>query len=204
MKVTELKEIYDKFVEANPTKSGDDFPFNQYVKIEDYIPVAAKIDIAQKAVAEIFEEEDGIRTYDKIVSYIIEELTIISLYTDLEYDEDDTFEAYDTLTSIGFIDYLRDMDYEDIYRFISIYNDILYQLVDEHNSLSAVVNRGLLRLENHIVNAIDGFAEKANINPEEIDKLKESLLSINSTMDRVSDVKSAEIIKAYKEKGENE
>lgn len=204
MKVTELKEIYDKFVEATPEKSGDDFPFNQYVKIEEYIPIAAKIDIAQKAAVEVYTEENGYRSYDKIVSDIIKSLTIISLYTDLEYDEDTTFEAYDFLTSMGFFDYLIDMDYEDIYRFKAIYDDIIYQLVDEYNSLPSVVNRGLLRLENRIVDAIDNFAEKANINPAEMDKLKESLLNINSTIDRVSDVKSADIIEAYKDKGDHQ
>ena len=198
MKVTELKEIYDKYYEDASVNPSDEFPFNQHVKIESYIPIAAKIDIAQKAAAEVYEESDGIRSYDTTVAKILKQLTVISLYTDLEYDEDETFEAYDLLAQMGFFNYLMGMDYVDTIRFEEIYEETLYQIVDDYNSLPAVLNRGLLRLEERIVNSIDNFAEKASINPEEMDKLKESLLSINSTMDRVKDVKSADIVEAYK------
>lgn len=199
MTITELKEIYNKATTDN-AKLKYDFPFDEYVKIESYIPIAAKIDIAQKAAAEVYEEYDGIRSYDKVSSDIIRDLTVVSLYTNIEYTEDETFEAYDELTKMGFFNYLLDMDdYMDIYRFRQIYDDILHQIVDEHNSLPNVVNRGLLRLEDKLVTAINNFADKANVNPEEIEKLKESLLNINSTMDRVKDVSSKEIVEAYKE-----
>ena len=49
MTITELKEIYNKATTDN-AKLKYDFPFDEYVKIESYIPIAAKIDIAQLSI----------------------------------------------------------------------------------------------------------------------------------------------------------
>lgn len=199
MKVTELKQKFDDFIASHSEMDAEAFPFTQYIKIENYIPIAAKLDVAQKAAAELYEEENGIRSYDTSSANIVQDLTVISLYTDLEYEEDETFEAYDMLTQMGIFDYFRDMDYEDIFRFREIFDNTLAQIVDDYNTLPNVVNKGLLRMENRIVDAINNFANKANMDPESIQQLQDSIMNIQSTMKQVEGIKAADVVEAFKE-----
>lgn len=199
MKVSELKEKYDIFVKEHDELQAESFPFTEYVKITDYLPIGAKIDIAQKAAAELFDEDNGIRYVDEVAVTIVRDLTIISAYTDLDFEEEETFEAYDALCQMDFFSYLRDMDYKDIFNFMDIFDKMLASIVDQYNSLSAVMNRAFLRLENRLVDAIDRFSENAHISPEELDTLKKSIKSIDRTMTKVKDVKAAEVVEALKE-----
>lgn len=198
MKINELKEKIDEWRNSHQAIEWDKFPITDYVNIKEYVPIETKIDIAQKAAAELYEQEGGIRTYDLTSADIIYDLTAVSLYTDLDYDADESFEAYDILEEIGFFDYLRDVNEDEMIRFRKVFDNILISLVDDYNSLSAVLDRGLKRFEDRIATAIERLGE-SGLTMEEIEKMQGALQNINETMKKVEDVKAVDVIEAYKE-----
>lgn len=197
MKITELKENINTWRESHPEIEWDKFPVSDYVTIKEYIPIEMKIDVAQKAAVELIEQEDGIRTYSRTSSEIIFNMTVISMYTDLDYEVDETFEAYDILEQYNFFDYLRVMLEDELGRFQFVYDNTLKSLVDDYNSIPAVLDRGLKRFEDRIASSIEKLSE-SGLNMEEIEKMQGALQSINETMKSVEGVKASDVIEAYK------
>ena len=197
MKINELKEKIDEWRNTHESIDWDKFPFTDYVNIKGYIPIATKIDIAQKAAAELYEQEEGIRTYDLTSADIIYNMTVISLYTDIDYEVDESFETYDILEEMGFFEYLDGVNEDEMIRFRKVFDNTLISLIDDYNSLPAVLDRGLKRFEDRIAASIEKLSE-SGLNMEEIEKMQGALQNINETMKKVEGVKASDVVEAYK------
>ena len=84
-----------KFVNANS--------ITEYIKkeleVKEYIPFVEKQSIAQVVLETCASIKDGVITIDSIQKYIIFTITVLSTYTNLEFDGETDLDAYDMLCS---------------------------------------------------------------------------------------------------------
>lgn len=125
-----------------------------------YVPVREKIKFIDVLISEIINYSEGIVTYDSITRKISLLTTLVVMYTDVEIV--DAYEAYDELLSSGvLVDILKDVE-SDYREFVDLFDAKFNDVVRQHNSLEAVVNRNVMEIGAQLINALVGVANSSS------------------------------------------
>lgn len=154
----------------------------------NYIPVKVKQDIALRTLEQCTKNDNGFICLDKFIENICFSMFMFNTYTEVKISEDfDTLlEEYDKLCSIGALDLVKELYFEDYTRAERILSYEEGKLMHQNSveasfaQIASGINVSLTTLANAFAKKIDGFdinsilPESADINEllSTLDKLK--------------------------------
>ena len=153
----------------------------------NYIPVKVKQDIALRTLEQCTKNDNGFIHLDKFIENICFSMFMFNAYTEVKISEDfDTLlEEYDKLCSIGALDLVKELYFEDYTRAQRILSYEESKLM-YHNSVEASfaqiasgINVSLTTLADSLARKIDGF-DINSILPESTD-----INELLSTLDKL-------------------
>ena len=160
----------------------------EYIKkkleVKDYVPFVEKQSIAQIVLESCANIKDGVVAIDSIQKYIVFTITVLSTYTNLEFDgNENDLDAYDALCSyqIGdgtLLDEIVKTFEKEYVRCNDILNMMTADLMAENN------------IEKQVGKFLSGISEKINnLGDSLIDKLGDFNMDFNQLdIDKLSDV----------------
>ena len=160
----------------------------EYIKkkleVKDYVPFVEKQSIAQIVLESCANIKDGVIAIDSIQKYIVFTITVLSTYTNFEFDgNENDLDAYDALCSyqIGdgtLLDEIVKTFEKEYVRCNDILNMMTADLMAENN------------IEKQVGKFLSGISEKINnLGDSLIDKLGDFNMDFNQLdIDKLSDV----------------
>ena len=159
----------------------------EYIKekleVKDYVSFVEKQSIAQTVLESCANMKDGVISIDSIQKYIIFTITVLSTYTNLEFDAEDALDAYDALCSyqIGdgtLLDEIVKTFEKEYVRCNDILNMMTADLMAENN------------IEKQVGKFLSGISEKiGDLGDSLIDKLGKFNMDLNQLdIDKLSDI----------------
>ena len=154
------------------------------LEIKDYIPFVEKQSIAQIVLGSCANIKDGVITVDSIQKYIIFTISVLSTYTNLEFNGDETdLDAYDALCSyqVGdgtLLDEIVKTFEKEYVRCNDILNMMTADLLAENN------------IEKQVGKFLSGVSEKINnLGDSLIDRLGDFNVDLNQLdIDKLSNI----------------
>ena len=178
MKVAEfIQDFKDKKIMN--TKIDPD-AVSKYIKkeleIKDYIPFVEKQSIAQVVLESCGHIKDGVIAIDSVQKYIIFTIMVLSTYTNLEFNEDESgLEDYDILCSFPVNDgTLLDAIIQTFEKEYVRCNDILNMMTADlmaENNIEKQVGKFLSGLSKKIEDFSDAFIQNIFDVPESLNQL---------------------------------
>lgn len=104
------------------------------ISIENYIPVLLKKEVINAIIDSFIDYENGMITYEPINKHICFTLGIITLYTNLSY-EDEGSESYDLLMKNDIVDYVIKKIGVDYMDFLALFEETLKSKISFNNSI---------------------------------------------------------------------
>ena len=165
---------------------------SEYIKkeleVREYVPFVEKQSIAQIVLGSCTNIKDGVITIDSLQKYIIFTITILSTYTNLEFNGNETdLDAYDALCSyqIGdgtLLDEIVKTFEKEYVRCNDILNMMTADLMAENN-IEKQVGKFLSEMSEKINNLGDSFINKLgdfdmDLSQLDIDKLSDVISKI--------------------------
>lgn len=191
MKINEFVQNF-KDAKIQNTKVSPD-AVEKYIKreleVKDYVPFVEKQAIAQVVLETCGYMEDNVITIDTVQKYIIFTITVLSTYTNLEFNGDGTdMESYDALCSY-LVDggTLLDVIIKTFEKEYSRCNDILNMMTADllaENNIEKQIGKFLSMLSSKIETLGDGLIGNLSNIPEEIGQL-----DINKLANVISKIK---------------
>ena len=183
-----VKEFVEKFKNAKivnskvaPNAVGD--YLKKELEIKDYVPLIEKQSIAQIVLETCAHMNNGVIAIDSIQKYIIFTITVLSDYTNLEFDGANDLEDYDVLCShqIGestLLDEIIKTFEKEYVRCNYILNIITADLMAENN------------IEKQVGKFLSGISEKINdLGDSLINKLGDFNMDLNQLdIDKLSNI----------------
>lgn len=135
------------------------------LEVKDYIPFVEKQSIAQIVLESCANIQDGVVTIDSVQKYMIFTITVLSTYTNLEFEGNEIdLDAYDMLCSYSLGDgTLLDAIVKTFEKEYSRCNDILNMMTADllaENNIEKQVGRLLTKLSTKIDNFGDIISDK--------------------------------------------
>lgn len=208
MQLKELKEQYDAYKKGLGDISDYDWHnsrrefLKQNIKIAEYVPFTAKVALVTDLAEDLVKEENGHMTVNPIEYEVLRTMSIVNLYTDIEYDIRDSeaddeanegkyepIEVYEVLSQMGIEQILYCN--EDAALFSEWLHGSVYGMAEDYNSVGAVFNRRLGAIEDAIVNAVEKLGEM-NMDPKMLEEVGKTIEHINGT---VNDVRQFSVLK---------
>ena len=165
---------------------------SEYIKktleVKDYVPFIEKQSIAQIVLESCANLEDDVVVIDSVQKYIIFTVTVLSTYTNLEFEGDETdLDAYDMLCSCQVGDgTLLDAIVKTFEKEYSRCNDILNMMTADllaENNIEKQVGKFLTKLSDKVNTFGDTIIDKLgnfdmDLNQLDIDKLTNAISKI--------------------------
>lgn len=201
MQLQELKQKFNQFKDENKELEYNEFCekrrdwLKDQITIATYLPFQTKVAMALNVVESLIKEEDDMLTYDPIEKDVITFMTLVNMYTDIEYEFEDTdddndegVEIYNDLCEIGVDDFLDFCDLsDDMSVFQGWVDNEIYTKCTERNSIGSVLNRRLISIENTIISMVDKLANM-ELKPEALTEVAETIDRINNTVGEVKEL----------------
>lgn len=151
------------------------------LEVKDYVPFVEKQSIAQIVLESCADLDNGVVVIDSVKKYIIFTITVLSTYTNLEFEGDEAgLDAYDMLCSCQVGDgTLLDAIVKTFEKEYSRCNDILNMMTADllaENNIEKQVGKFLTKISNKIDTFGDAIIDKLgnfemDLNQLDIDKL---------------------------------
>lgn len=122
------------------------------IKIEKYVSFIVKKGVIEAIINSFLETENGLYAYDAMNKHLSFVLGFISIYTNLSYDEDEEYVAYDELMATGLVDKIIEAIGYDYGDFVNLFEETLRTKIEINNSSPAVLNSFLIGLTAAIEN----------------------------------------------------
>ena len=180
--INEFKE--KKVMNSKVNENAVSDYIKQALEVRDYIPFVEKQSIAQIVLESCSHIKDSVITIDSIQKYIIFTITVLSTYTNLEFDGDNNdLDSYDALCSyqIGdntLLDEIVKTFEKEYIRCNDILNMLTADLLAENN------------IEKQVGKFLSGISKKINnLGDSLIDKLGDFNIDLNQLdIDKLSDI----------------
>ena len=189
MKIAEFVEAYEAKKFMTITKNGADEKsewLREELKIKTYIPFKHKREIAEMIVAQNISEEDGIKKYDDINSYVSLIVASIAEHTALEFSSDPVAD-YDLLAESGLLPQII-AEFQSSHEEIGVLLKMAIASELEDNNINVLVGHFL----DNILKKLDGVGEalKSKLDGFDIKDLlgdikPEDLAKLNVVLDKL-------------------
>lgn len=163
----DIKEFREKY-EINAEKAVEDL-----LEIKEYLPVAEKYLLATTVADACFDvDENGVYSMDTFKLHMAFITKIIEEYTNLVIDPEETFEAYDWLTTTGVMGKILEEIEAEYSAVQSMMNGYIQDKMSYENSTAKILSTGITALLSSIEetsgglldmvgNAVQGFDAKS-------------------------------------------
>lgn len=190
MKIAEFIEAFKAKkvmnTQINPNVIGDFI--KKELEVKAYVPLVEKQSIAQIVLESCANIKDGVIAVDSIQKYVIFTITILSTYTNLEFDgNENDLDAYDALCSYQIGDHtLLDEIVKTFEKEYVRCNDILNMMTADllaENNIEKQVGKLLSKISEKISVLGDSLIDKlgdfdTGLNQLDIDKLSDIISKI--------------------------
>jgi len=162
-----IGEIINEF-KVKKTATEKKACLRKYVEITDYVDYAMKVAVSRSVIKEVCLNEDtmefNLNTPERYLAFVI---TSISLYTNIEFNDEDDYSTYDLMKTNGFLDelfsYLNEST-DDYKEFSTVWNMCFEDLKEYYSSIETLFRKAATRIGliseigmNKLANAINGL-----------------------------------------------
>lgn len=148
------------------TKNGVDEKI-EYLKkelnVKNYIPFADKRELCAAVIDACCTKEDGLVKVDSVSRYIVFTISIISHYTDLEFNSDeeyDSLDEYDMLCEAGLLNPILALIGDEYATCNNILNMMMDDVMTNNNTVEAVLGHALGSVSDSLDDLIGALADK--------------------------------------------
>lgn len=134
------------------------------IKVKGYIPFAMKKSAIEVVLDELLVINNGFYSCDPMMEHLLFSLSVVSIYTNLIYEEEEGIASYDALVESGLLDEIIQRIGYDYTDYVHFFEETLRNRINENNSLASIVNEFLTG----ILGSIESF---------DAEKIKESFLT---------------------------
>ena len=176
--------IIKEFIENY--KNGEIENLKETLAIRDYAQFAEKYDLCSSVLAECntVDNKTGVVTVDSIMRHVVFAISILSLYTNLEFTSDENSEItsideYDMLCESKLLRPIIDEFAEEYAECEHMLNTMQNDLVANSNTVVNVISS----LAKQLVGAVESFSDtmkNMNLDQDNIDKITDILGAIKS------------------------
>lgn len=182
MKITEFVNAY-KAKNFMNTKQGVEERI-EWIKKElglvSYLPFADKRELCKDVIDACCTKEGGLVKVDSVMRYIFFTITVISKYTELEFntDEDyDSLDEYDMLCESRLLNPILELIGDEYATCNNMLNMMMDDVISNNNTVEAVFGHALDKVSGSIDGLIGTFAKKVeemelDLSQLDIDKYK--------------------------------
>ena len=146
--------------------------------VKSYVPFAEKRELCASVLDACCTREDGLVKVDSISRYILFTISIISLYTELEFNTDeeyDSLDEYDVLCESRLLNPILELIGDEYAACNNMLNMMLEDIIANNNTVEAVLGHTLGKVSDSLDGLIEVFAEKVEemeLDLSQIDKYK--------------------------------
>jgi hypothetical protein len=165
MNIKEFVEAY-KAKRFMVTKNGVDEKI-EYLKkeleLKEYIPFADKRELCKSVIDACCEKDGGLIKVDSVTRYIIFTISIISKYTNLEFnsgEEYDSLDEYDMLCEAGLLNPILALIGDEYATCNNMLNMMMEDVIANNNTVEAVLGHNLGKVSDTLDDLITTFADK--------------------------------------------
>ena len=131
--------------------------------IKSYLPFAEKRELCASVLDASCTKEDGLVKVDSVSRYIIFTISVISKYTQLEFnsgEEYDSLDEYDMLCESRLLNPILEMIGDEYAACNNMLNMMLEDIIANNNTVEAVLGHTLGNVSDSLDGLIEVFAEK--------------------------------------------
>lgn len=131
--------------------------------ITTYLPFAEKRELCKQVLDACCTKENGLVKVDSVTRYILFTISVISKYTNLEFDsgEDyDSLDEYDLLCESRLLNPILELIGDEYATCNNLLNMMLDDIVSNNNTVEAVLGHTLGKISSSLDGLINVFAEK--------------------------------------------
>lgn len=121
-------------------KSDDKTEVLKKLNIETYISFALKKKVIETILENLLEIENGLYTYDAMDKHLFFVLGVVSLYTNLYYDDGEAVKSYDAVVESGLLDTIINKIGYDYNDFVEHFERTMDVMIKTNNSIPNVLN----------------------------------------------------------------
>ena len=177
MKVTEfVNEFKNKKIQNTQIAPN---AVSEYIKkileVKDYISFAEKRELCASVIDASCNKKNGIVTVDSVSRYILFTVTILTKYTNLEFNTDeemDSLDEYDLLCREGLLDEILDVIGQEYVKCNNLLNMMLQDVIDNNNTIEAVLagfSNDIVERIGDITDALSYKINEMNLDLSQID-----------------------------------
>lgn len=153
------------------------------LQVKTYIPFAEKRELCASILEKSCNRRNGIITVDSVSRYILFTITILTKYTNLEFNSDENLDSlfeYDLLCESGLLDCILSVIGDEYTKCNNMLNMMLQDVIDNNNTLESVISNISGELLDKVEDFIDVLSEKVenanlDLNQIDIEKIKSLL-----------------------------
>lgn len=175
-----IKEFVSSYQEKNivntkinPTAVED--TLREMLDIKSYLPFAEKRELCALVIKKTCKRKNGIITVDSVSRYIIFTVSILSKYTNLEFNSDeglDSLSEYDLLCESGLLDEILEVIGQEYAKCNNLLNMMLQDVIDNNNTpevILADIGSKLLDKVGEITDTLAYKIDEMNLDLNQID-----------------------------------
>ena len=177
MKVTEfVNEFKNKKIQNTQIAPN---AVSEYIKkileVKDYISFAEKRELCASVIDASCNKKNGIVTVDSVSRYILFTVTILTKYTNLEFNTDeemDSLDEYDLLCRERLLDEILDVIGQEYVKCNNLLNMMLQDVIDNNNTIEAVLagfSNDIVERIGDITDALSYKINEMNLDLSQID-----------------------------------
>ena len=128
-----------------------------------YLPFAEKRELCKKVIDVCCTKENGLVKVDSVTRYILFTVSVISKYTELEFnaDEDyDSLDEYDMLCESRLLNPILELIGDEYATCNNMLNMMMEDIISNNNTVEAVFGHALSKVSDSIDGLIETLAEK--------------------------------------------
>lgn len=133
-------------------KSHDLSEIYQKIEIKEYVPFLYKKGAIDAIIDTFLQTEYGLYVYDALDKHLAFVLGFITLYTNLDYEDEEGYAAYDALVESHLLDHIIDKVGYDYSDFVNFFEETLKNKIETNNSIPNVLNGFLTGLSAAVSN----------------------------------------------------
>lgn len=164
----EIKEFITNYTNRNfiNTKQGIEERvewLKRELKVKPYMPFAEKRELCASVLDACCTRKNGLVKVDSVSRYIIFTISVISHYTELEFNTDeeyDSLDEYDMLCESRLLNPILELIGDEYAACNNMLNMMLEDIIANNNTVEAVLGHTLDKVSDLLDGLIDAFAEK--------------------------------------------
>ena len=180
--VTEFVKLY-KDSKVQNTKINPDAVekfVREKLEIKEYLPFVNKRELCEKVLNASCKKNGAIIEVDSVSRYILFTITMLSTYTNLEFennDDEDAIDQYDLLCQSGLLNEILNVIGGEYEVCNNILNMMMADIDANNNNVAAVFDKSLQKVLGSVDRLIDSLADKVedmnfDLSQLDIDKYK--------------------------------